>query len=392
MALIVDTPMTRILGDLSQLPVAQLTTLLEGSMLADNGSGYAVALTAGLAFRGHSVEHCDNSTGGNGAVAVKRLRGRYRLEVTLTGVLITDVGKEVYASADDTYTLSPGTANSRVGVIDRYVTTDTCIVEFQTVEVPDLVLANSARGRASTAMPTDAIWNNFNLVEMRNNPLAGSLIEIDFTHGENEPSEQFADATGLVRCIPGVAGEGALTTYINADNEATEIQFPTCPIISTGGAPWALEARVKVSQIVDTKAGWFIGLMAGDAALAGDLIADAGTLANVGCIGFQNKEGDGDILDAVYDNAAQAQNEHDDDWHTLVADAYLTVGLHYNGTTITLYKNGVAFGDAIAAADIAAVDFPAADILVPTLCMKGAGATPGVTVTLDWIRCAQLAA
>jgi len=75
-----------------------------------------------------------------------------------------------------------------------------------------------------------------------------------------------------------------------------------------------------------------------------------------------------------------------------VADTYFTVGLYYNGTTIQGYLNGVATGTAISADDIAAADFPSADILVPTLCMKEGTGAADVTVTLDWIRVAQLAA
>jgi len=309
-------------------------------------------------------------------------------KMTASGIITA--GASVYAANDGKIS---ATANGEpVGTSVEASGADGDIIEVIPKYVGTEVAASSARSRAATALPTAAIWGNFNLAEMRRNPFAGSLLEQDFTHGENEPSEQFVDATGVVRCLPGAAGEGVLTEYINADNQATEVQFPSCPIISSGGAPWAFEARVKASQIANTKAGWFLGLMAGDVVLAGDTIVDAGTLADVGAIGFQNKEGDGDILDAVYDKAAQTQNEHDDDWHTLVADTYLTVGMYYNGTIITLYKNGVASGDAISAADIIAADFPAALVLVPTLCMKGAGATPAVTVTLDWICAAQLAA
>jgi len=385
-----DAAVVDVLGDRNSAPIIADDIVYEGAMVGDNASGYGRPLVAGDPFLGHNIEKVDNTGGAAGDKNITLRSGRYRLKVTLTSVAITDVGKVVYASDDATLTLSQG-GNSRVGVVVRYDTTNTCIVEFQTAEVPDLVLADSARSRASTAMPTAAIWDNFNLIEMRNNPLAGSLLEIDFTHGENEPAAQFADTSSVIDVRPGTAGEGTLTLFATADNEAAEVQWPACPITSSGGQPWAIEARFKVSLIDNTKGGAFLGLMAGDTALAGDLIADGGTLADVGSIGFQWKEGDGDILDAVYDKASQTQNEHDDDWHTLVADTYVTVGLYYNGTTIAMYLNGTAAGTAISADDIAAADFPAADILVPTLTLKNAAADD-VTVTLDWIKCAQLAA
>lgn len=128
MALTQDTPLAREIGDFNELPVAASSTIYEGSMVGDS-SGYARALVAGDAFRGHARQQADNSAGDAGDINVKLLSGKYRLEVTLASVAITDVGKDVYASADDTYTLTQST-NSFVGKVVRYVTTNTCVVEF----------------------------------------------------------------------------------------------------------------------------------------------------------------------------------------------------------------------------------------------------------------------
>jgi hypothetical protein len=152
MALSANSPLTFIRGELSEAPVKGTTTIYEGAMLGDS-SGYARGLVAGDAFIGHAMEYIDNSGGSDGGLSVKRMRGRYRLEVTLTGVAITDVGNQVYASADDTLTQTAG-SNSRVGVIDRYVTTNTCIVEFQTTEIAALV-------SDLTAMLSDLALNSY---------------------------------------------------------------------------------------------------------------------------------------------------------------------------------------------------------------------------------------
>jgi len=133
MVLAANTPLTIIRGEQSEAPVAAAKIIYEGAPLGRNSSGYAEGLVAGDAFWGHAMEYVDNSLGLDGVLTVKRLRGRYRLEVTITSIAITDVGKEVFASADDTYTLTSGT-NTKVGVVERYVTDNTCIVEFQTCE------------------------------------------------------------------------------------------------------------------------------------------------------------------------------------------------------------------------------------------------------------------
>lgn len=133
MALTANTPLTFIRGEQSEAPVAQTTKIYEGAILGRNSSGYVRPIVAGDRFAGHAMEYVDNSGGNNGDLTVQLLVGRYRLEVTITGVAITNVGKWVYASADDTLTLTRG-ANPSVGIVARYVGTNTAIVEFQTHE------------------------------------------------------------------------------------------------------------------------------------------------------------------------------------------------------------------------------------------------------------------
>lgn len=255
----------------------------------------------------------------------------------------------------------------------------------------------SARSRAATALPTAAIWQNFDLEALRRNPMAGSLYESDFTHGEGAPHNLYVSATyaasaegkTLTEYIrPGVDAVGSLFNFVTTDNQCIEWQVP-CPITVSGGDPWAFEVRLKRTELTDDRAGFFIGLLKPQV-MAGDIITDAGAIIDGGAIGFQNKEADGDIIDFVYDETSQTQNEHDDDYVTLVADTYTTFGMYFNGTTIQGYVDGVLTGTAISAADIAAADFPTAEILCPTFALKGANAADA-SVAIDWIRVAQAA-
>jgi hypothetical protein len=277
--------------------------------------------------------------------------------------------------------------------VDRSSTNGT-VQAFLSIPAGESVV--TASSRASTALPTSAIWSNFPIEDMRTNPFLGSLLDTDF-RGAMPWANTFVDATYAASAggktptehiFIGDEAVGNLDLFITTDNQAAEMQFP-CPVISSGTGIWAFEVRFKASQIANTKAGFFFGLMAPQK-LTGDLIANGGALADVGAIGFQCKEADGDIIDVVYDKASQTQNEHSADWHTLVADTYVTAGLYYNGTTIAMYKNGSTSGTAISAVDIAAADFPAADVLVPTIAIKGA-AGDDVTISTDWIRSAWIA-
>lgn len=152
MALTANIPLHHVRGEQSEIPLLANAVVYEGSMLGSS-SGYGRALVSGDPFIGHCVEYLDNTGGGNGALAATRLCGRYRLQVTLSGVAITDVGKAVYATADDTLSLTQ--AGSRVGVLVRYVGTDTAIVEFQTSASGDINLGNDVAVIGKAGAPTD---------------------------------------------------------------------------------------------------------------------------------------------------------------------------------------------------------------------------------------------
>jgi len=315
----------------------------------------------------------------HGGTVKVRAAGAFSAGATLYGAANGEVDDTVVGSPLY-YALEAATAaHDIVEAVVVMVETDSSALEM---------VGNSLRGRAVTAMPTDAIWKNFNLCGMRANPFTGSLLEEDFTHGETIHATIFKDTSSTIILYPGATGIGEIRLFTTADNEAAEIQFSSCPITTTGGAPWAFEIRIKQSVLTDSKCGWFAGLMVATAFPTGDLIVDAGTLQTEGSIGFQCKEGDGDKIDLVYDTTGQTQNEHDDDYVIQVADTYNTIGMYYNGTTVQGYVDGVLSGTAMTATDIAVADFPAALILVPTIALKAAHADD-FTVTVDWIRVAQ---
>ena len=128
--LAVDSPLTMVTGDFNAIGIIADDIVFEGALVGENASGYGRPLVAGDLFVGHSLMQVDNTDGLAGAKEIRLRTGRYRGTVTLTGVLVTDVGKEVYASDDATLTLTAA-GNTRVGVVIRYDTTNKAIVEFQ---------------------------------------------------------------------------------------------------------------------------------------------------------------------------------------------------------------------------------------------------------------------
>jgi hypothetical protein len=131
------------------------TTIFEGSAVGiDAASGYARQLVAGDQFVGFAQGKADNSGGGNGAIDVK-IQSRGYVTASLT-VAVTDIGKPIYMSDGDTFSLTQST-NSHVGVVHRFVDTSTCIVAFDAPSSLSLQgvaeLTDSSGGTASDTLP-----------------------------------------------------------------------------------------------------------------------------------------------------------------------------------------------------------------------------------------------
>lgn len=113
-------------GDRNEALAATTKHLFRGAMAFADGSGYATP-TPGPIFLGHVSAEADNRTGQNGDKSAFLFYGRYRLQVALPSVALTDVGSPVYATDDNTYALSGVYA---VGKVVRKVDTGLAVVEF----------------------------------------------------------------------------------------------------------------------------------------------------------------------------------------------------------------------------------------------------------------------
>lgn len=128
--LAVDTPRAYQLGELEEYPVIASDIIYEGAAVGENGAGYSRPLQAGDPFQGFCLEMADNSAGSAGDIRV-RVRTRGRVQLAISGLAITGNDRApVYASDDNTFTLTRGTTNSFVGTVSRWVSTGVAIVEF----------------------------------------------------------------------------------------------------------------------------------------------------------------------------------------------------------------------------------------------------------------------
>lgn len=123
-----NAPRSYQLGSEGLIPMVGTDIIYEGAAVGTS-SGLARPLEAADPFAGFAMEKADNSAGSAGDKSV-RVRARGRVSLVVTGVTgVGDLGAKVYASDDDSFTLT-ATDNSLIGVVSEHVSGTTVIVEF----------------------------------------------------------------------------------------------------------------------------------------------------------------------------------------------------------------------------------------------------------------------
>jgi hypothetical protein len=129
---------------LNELPTIATDIIYDGAAVGElNDTGTYQPLGTGSTvdrFAGFATEQCDNSAGAAGDKKVKvRQKGRVILAVT-GATAITDKEKIVWATDDNTFTLTYAAGAVMIGHVSRYIGTadggasTTCVVEFEAFE------------------------------------------------------------------------------------------------------------------------------------------------------------------------------------------------------------------------------------------------------------------
>ncbi|WP_200954043.1 hypothetical protein [Ensifer sp. Root142] len=117
------------MGDKEEYPAVAGDIIYQGAAVGENGSGYARPLVAADPFLGFAEAIADNSAGAAGAINVN-VRKRGNIVLPISGLAITANDRPaVYASDDDTFTLT-ATSNTLIGYVSRWVSTGVAVVEF----------------------------------------------------------------------------------------------------------------------------------------------------------------------------------------------------------------------------------------------------------------------
>jgi len=121
--------------DSNALPVAAGTKIFGGALVGCTDTGYARPLQAGDKAVGFAKDGVDNTAGADGDTSVE-LKTRGKVCLDMPGISIADVGKNVYASDDDTFTLT-ATSNSLVGKLVRVAEPEKGVVAFDFLFNPE---------------------------------------------------------------------------------------------------------------------------------------------------------------------------------------------------------------------------------------------------------------
>ena len=128
-----NSPLVQEVGPRSHHPVIASDIIYEGAAVGlVEGTGHARPLNVADRFAGFAAEKIDNSAGAAAAVNVEVIREGY-VELTVTGVVITDMGQPVYATDDAAFTMQPtavAVSSAFIGLVKRFSSTGKAIVYF----------------------------------------------------------------------------------------------------------------------------------------------------------------------------------------------------------------------------------------------------------------------
>lgn len=112
--------------DYNEVPIIADDIVYAGAAVGESTTtGTGRPLAGGDAFMGFCHERCDNAGGAAAAKRIKVYATGYA-ELVVTGVdNINDEGAAVYASDDDTFTLTSTTTNTQIGKVVRVINTAT---------------------------------------------------------------------------------------------------------------------------------------------------------------------------------------------------------------------------------------------------------------------------
>jgi len=145
--------------ELRQFAVGASKHIYKGGFVGLATTGYAQPLVAGDKFAGLAYEESDNSSGAAAATNV-RVYTQGDFQHALSGAAVTDVGRAVYASADDTLTFDPED-NSFVGFVQGFVSSDVIVLRLASAaQLDHEPIAHHAASFTLTGLQSGTVHTN----------------------------------------------------------------------------------------------------------------------------------------------------------------------------------------------------------------------------------------
>ena len=197
------------------------------------------------------------------------------------------------------------------------------------------------------------------------------------------------------------AGELGVVLMTGADADNDELYLTnsvagTAFKIDDATLKLAFECRIKKSAVTDAGLTFFAGFASLGAAVAGTLVADAGTLiASKSFLGFSQDDADGDAVKAVAQKAAATQQTPLAANIAIVADTWVRLGLVYEPSRghncVRWYVNGVeqVLTTKYTSAGIIAATFPDDVCVNPLIGFLHEGVAHE-KAEIDWLVAGQL--
>ncbi len=228
-------------AELIDVPVVDNVKIYKGAFVGQDAStGYARPLQAGDTFLGVAYQQADNTIDGHTAGGITvRLHQNIDIVHTLTGVGQTHVGMPVFASADNTLTLTAA-SNSRVGRVLVVEGTNSARVRCQPVGALNGLLEGTQAVTLADASAT-LTSDHLNRTLLIGNTAARTLTL---------PAVAGAPAGTWLRVIKTSAAafavtlDGASSETINGSTTYAGIdaQYDTALLVSTG-SEWIIASR-----------------------------------------------------------------------------------------------------------------------------------------------------
>lgn len=228
-------------GTRNSFPAIAADIIYEGAAVGlVDASGHARPLTAPDRFVGFAERKADNAAGAAAAINVDVIESG-KIQLAVTGAVITDVGQPVYASDDDTFSFNPA-VGAFVGFVHRFVSAGVVVVDFHVGVLRDPWAGYSKRETLSGIKTFDA-------------EDCGKLFCVD-SDGDGDALTLPAIAAGLSGLT--ILAVGAFgTTAVTVDPAAADSIL--------GPDITAADNKDLVCTKVTQRRGDFVELIAGDA-------------------------------------------------------------------------------------------------------------------------------